>query len=62
MVHNVLVTKLPLLVAQQQVSYSDSVDKVLLYDITRNCCRALAPLPFPVSCTWQLLRGEIMLL
>ena len=49
MVHNVLVTKLPLLVAQQQVYYSGSVDKVLLYDITRNCCRALAPLPFPVS-------------
>ena len=27
---------------------SDSLDSVVLYDITLNCCRTLAPLPFPV--------------
>ena len=28
----------------------DSLDKVLLYDITNNCCQTLAPLPFAVCC------------
>ena len=27
---------------------SDSLDSVVLYDIKRNCCRTLAPLPFAV--------------
>ena len=27
---------------------SGSVDSVVLYDIKRNCCRTLAPLPFPI--------------
>ena len=42
---------------------SGSVDSVVLYDIKRNCCRTLAPLPFPVrrmaTVAW---RGNIIII
>ena len=41
---------------------SDAVDTVVLYDIKRNCCQTLAPLPYAVSSMATFALGDSIIM